>query len=189
MIALDRDPAVVGAARESLAGLPVRVVLANYRDTASVLAELGVDAIDGTLLDLGLSSDQLADEVRRIQLRLGRPPGLAIQSRRGPAGGRSGQSPARAALADLIYKFGEERFSRRIARRIVEERQRQRIDTAQRLAEIVRPAVPRSADSRRIDAATRTFQALRIAVNDELGALDEALATMPDCLAAGGRWP
>ena len=92
-----------------------------------------------------------------------------------------------SALADLIYKFGEERFSRRIARRIVEERQRQRIDTAQRLAEIVRRAVPRSADSRRIDAATRTFQALRIAVNDELGALDEALATMPDCLAAGGR--
>jgi 16S rRNA (cytosine1402-N4)-methyltransferase len=90
-------------------------------------------------------------------------------------------------LADLIYEFGEERFSRRIARRIVEARRRAPLRTTEELAELVRRCVPRSRRGPVIDPATRTFQALRIAVNDELGALDRLLAALPACVRPGGR--
>jgi 16S rRNA (cytosine1402-N4)-methyltransferase len=94
-------------------------------------------------------------------------------------------------LADLIYQYGEERFSRRIARRIVEVRRRQPLETTEQLAELVRRCVPRSKGPRTrgkgIDPATRVFQALRIAVNDELGALDRLLEQLPACLKPGGR--
>jgi 16S rRNA (cytosine1402-N4)-methyltransferase len=86
-------------------------------------------------------------------------------------------------LADLIYQLGEEHFSRRIARRIVETRRRTPLETTEQLAELVRRCVPRS----KIDPATRTFQALRIAVNDELGALDRLLTVLPSCVKPGGR--
>src|SRR5205807_4904605 len=92
-------------------------------------------------------------------------------------------------LADLIYEYGEERHSRRVARRIVEERQRAPLETTEQLAELVRRCVPRSGGprGRGIDPATRVFQALRIAVNDELGELERLLAVLPRCLRSGGR--
>ncbi len=187
VIALDRDPAAVRAAEEVLAGLPVRVVESNYRDLPDVLAQLGVPAVHGILLDLGLSSDQLADRERGFSFMADGPLDLRFNTDEGEPASNLVNRMREGPLADLIYEFGEERFSRRIARRIVEARDKQRIETAKQLAEIVRRAVPHSADSRRIDPATRTFQALRIAVNDELGALDAALRTFPDCLAPGGR--
>ncbi|HEY1601123.1 MAG TPA: 16S rRNA (cytosine(1402)-N(4))-methyltransferase RsmH [Pirellulales bacterium] len=187
VIALDRDPAAVSAGQQSVAALPVSVVLANYRDLVSVLAELGAPPVNGILLDLGLSSDQLADRERGFSFEADGPLDLRFDPNEGEPAAALVNRLRETALADLIYQLGEERFSRRIARRIVEHRQQQRIETATQLAEIVRRAVPRSADTRRIDPATRTFQALRIAVNDELGALDQALATMPDCLVQGGR--
>jgi 16S rRNA (cytosine1402-N4)-methyltransferase len=90
-------------------------------------------------------------------------------------------------LADLIYQYGEERYSRRIARRIVQQRRRNPIRTSRELAELVRRCVPRPRRGERIDPATRTFQALRIAVNDELESLELALRRIPDCLVRGGR--
>jgi 16S rRNA (cytosine1402-N4)-methyltransferase len=90
-------------------------------------------------------------------------------------------------LADLIFHFGEERYSRRIARAIVEKRHQNPIETSAQLAEIVRRAIPAAARQQRIDPATRTFQALRIAVNNELKSLDIALRRLPDCLKPGGR--
>jgi 16S rRNA (cytosine1402-N4)-methyltransferase len=187
VVALDRDPAAVQAARETLAGLPVRVVIANYRNLAEVLAELSIEKVAGVVLDLGLSSDQLADRERGFSFDAEGPLDLRFDPDEGQPASRLVNSMQEGPLADLIFQLGEERFSRRIARRIVEQRKLERIEMASQLAEIVRRAVPRSADTRRIDPATRTFQALRIAVNDELGAIDQALATMPDCLTPGGR--
>ncbi len=160
---------------------------ANYRDLAEVLTELHVRQVSGVLLDLGLSSDQLADRERGFSFDAEGPLDLRFDTSEGEPASDLVNRTKEAALADLIYQLGEERFSRRIARRIVEHRQKERIETARQLAEIVRRAVPRSADTRRIDPATRTFQALRIAVNDELGALDQALNDVPDCLEPGGK--
>ncbi|HEY4308196.1 MAG TPA: 16S rRNA (cytosine(1402)-N(4))-methyltransferase RsmH [Pirellulales bacterium] len=187
VVSFDRDPAAIDAGRESLAGLPVRVVHANYRDIKQVLAELEVSQVNGVLLDVGLSSDQLADRLRGFSFEADGELDLRFDTSEGEPASSLVNRLKETALADLIFQLGEERFSRRIARRIVEQRQKQRIETASELAEIVRRCVPRSADTRRIDPATRTFQALRIAVNDELGALDQALADVPDCLAPGGR--
>jgi 16S rRNA (cytosine1402-N4)-methyltransferase len=187
VIALDRDPGAVLAGQQNLASLSVRVVQANYRDLATVLAELGVEPVSGVLLDLGLSSDQLADRERGFSFDADGPLDLRFDPSAGETAGELVNRLREQALADLIYQYGEERLSRRIARRIVEQRQKHPIETAKQLADLVRRAVPRSSDSRRIDPATRTFQALRIAVNDELGALDEALRTMPECLVPGGR--
>src|SRR3954447_25160293 len=186
IIALDRDPVAVDRAAEELAELPVRPLAANYSDLPEVLAGMNVDAVDGILLDLGLSSDQLADANRGFSFHSSGPLDLRFDQTRGePAWKLVGRLSAEH-LADLIFKYGEERFSRRIARRIVEVRKANPIQTAEELARVVRGAVPRSRDER-IDPATRTFQALRIAVNEELKWLEVALRRLPDCLKPGGR--
>ncbi|HMC12691.1 MAG TPA: 16S rRNA (cytosine(1402)-N(4))-methyltransferase RsmH [Pirellulaceae bacterium] len=185
VVALDLDPAAVAAAERNLAGLPVKVAQANFTELPALLDELKIDAVDGVLLDLGLSSDQLADNTRGFSFDAGGPLDLRFDPNEGePAWQLLARLPERA-LADLIYQNGEERFSRRIARRIVEQRAERTIKTAAELAELVRRSVPRSAD--RIDPATRTFQALRIAVNRELESLDLALTRVPNRLRPGGR--
>jgi 16S rRNA (cytosine1402-N4)-methyltransferase len=184
VLALDRDPSAIAAAERNLSGLPVKVAQADFCDLPSLLDELAIDAVDAVLLDLGLSSDQLAADERGFSFDAVGPLDMRFDSDEGePAWKLLARLPERE-LADLIYKFGEERFSRRIARRIVEERKQRPIQTAAELAEIVRRCVPRSAD--RIDPATRTFQALRIAVNHELDSLDRALAQIPDRLRPHG---
>jgi 16S rRNA (cytosine1402-N4)-methyltransferase len=186
VIALDRDPAAIAAAERNLAGLPVKIAQANFCELAAVLAELQIDAVDGVVLDLGLSSDQLADAGRGFSFDSSGLLDLRFNPDEGePAWKLIARLPERE-LADVIYQFGEERFSRRIARRIVEQRAERPIKTAGELASLVRRCVPRSAD--RIDPATRTFQALRIAVNRELESLETALAKTPDCLKPGGRF-
>ncbi len=185
VIALDRDPAAIAAAERNLAGLPVKIAQENFCELPAVLEELQIDAVDGVLLDLGLSSDQLADVERGFSFDSSGPLDLRFNSDEGePAWKLISRLPERE-LADVIYQFGEERFSRRIARRIVEQRAERPIKTASDLAELVRRCVPRSAD--RIDPATRTFQALRIAVNRELDSLDAALKKIPNRLKPGGR--
>src|SRR5213075_2739386 len=150
-----------------------------------VLDSLGIDAVDAVLLDLGLSSDQLADDERGFSFESSGPLDLRFNREEGEsAASLIGRLPERE-LADVIYQYGEERLSRRIARRIVELRAERPIRTAAELADIVRRCVPRSKD--RIDPATRTFQALRIAVNRELESLDLALQRLPDRLRQGGR--
>lgn len=185
VIALDRDPAALAVAEKTLAGLPVKIVQSNFCDLPEVLAEIGIERVDGIVLDLGLSSDQLADEERGFSFDSPGPLDLRFNPFQGERASRLVNKLSAEHLADLIYAYGEERYSRRIARKIVERRKEKPIETAAELAAIVRSCVPPSRE--RIDPATRTFQALRIAVNDELKSLDIALRRLPDCLRRGGR--
>jgi 16S rRNA (cytosine1402-N4)-methyltransferase len=187
VIALDRDPAALAAAQKEMADLPIEFIPANYCDLPEVLRELDVKAVDGILLDLGLSSDQLADTSRGFSFDADGPLDLRFNPLEGEPAARLVNRLSAEHLADLIFHYGEERFSRRIAKAIVEQRHGDPILTSARLAEVVRRAVPKIAHKQRIDPATRTFQALRIAVNDELKSLEIAVRRMPDCLRPGGR--
>ena len=189
VIALDRDPAALAGAEKSLAGLPVTLVDSNFCDLPEVLAQLEVPAVDGVLLDLGLSSDQLADAQRGFSFAADGPLDLRFNPREGEPAWRLVNKLREENLANLIFAYGEDRYSRRIARAIVQERHQRPIMTSAHLADVVRRAIPGSPRTRgeRIDPATRTFQALRIAVNDELKSLEIALRRIPDCLRPGGR--
>jgi 16S rRNA (cytosine1402-N4)-methyltransferase len=187
VIGLDRDPAAIERTSAELSGLSVRALQGNYSDLPEVLAELNVNAVDGILLDLGLSSDQLADPSRGFSFQSEGSLDLRFDPTRGEPASRLVERLSAEHLADLIYQYGEERYSRRIARRIVDVRRAEPIRTAADLARVVRESVPRSRHER-IDPATRTFQALRIAVNEELKWLEVALRRLPDCLRPGGRF-
>jgi 16S rRNA (cytosine1402-N4)-methyltransferase len=187
VIALDRDPAAVAAAESNLAGLPVEVVETNFADIPEILEQLEVAAVDGVLLDLGLSSDQLADPERGFSFSADGPLDLRFDPTTGESAARLVNRMNVEHLATLIYRYGEERYSRRIARAIERQRRKQPIESAAELAELVRRCVPSSRAGHRIDPATRTFQALRIAVNDELKWLEVALKRIPECLKPGGR--
>lgn len=186
VLALDRDPAALAAAERNLAGLSIKLADSNFCDLPEVLAEIGVTTVDGILLDLGLSSDQLADVSRGFSFSTDGPLDLRFNPLLGEPAWRLIDRLSAEHLADVIYHYGEERFSRRIARQIVETRRLTPIRTAGALADLVRSCVPRS-KVERIDPATRTFQALRIAVNDELKSLEIALRRLPDVLRPGGR--
>lgn len=187
VIALDRDPDAVDRTAAALSDLAcVTAIHANYAHLPEVLADLEVTSVDGILLDLGLSSDQLADRERGFSFHAEGPLDLRFDTTAGEPASKLIARLSAEHLADLIYQYGEERLSRRIARRIVERRRERPIETAADLAELVRRAVPK-AKNHRIDTATRTFQALRIAVNDELRSLEIALARMPALLAPRGR--
>jgi 16S rRNA (cytosine1402-N4)-methyltransferase len=186
VIAVDLDPQAVRRAEQHLAGLPVAVAAASYADIPEVLTELAISQVDGILLDLGLSSDQLADPDRGFSFQSEGELDLRFDTERGEPAWRMLARLSEEHLADLIFQLGEERFSRRIARKVVEQRRTAPIRTAAELAHLLRSCVPRS-KGHSIDPATRTFQALRIAVNDELGALKTALRRLPDCLKEGGR--
>jgi 16S rRNA (cytosine1402-N4)-methyltransferase len=186
VLAFDRDPAALASAEQRLKGLPIKLVHSDFADLPQVLKQLGIAAVDGVVLDLGLSSDQLADSQRGFSFDAEGPLDLRFDTTEGQPAWRLLEYSTERDLADMIYRYGEERFSRRIARRIVERRTGQPIRTAGELARLVRSCVPRSR-GHAIDAATRTFQALRIAVNEELRSLERALTHLPDCLRAGGR--
>ncbi|MBP85873.1 MAG: 16S rRNA (cytosine(1402)-N(4))-methyltransferase [Planctomycetaceae bacterium] len=186
VLAIDRDPAAIERAEEELADLPVTPVHGSYDVLPEILREEGIEAVDGILLDLGLSSDQLADNDRGFSFNAEGPLDLRFDPTRGEPAWRLLNRLSAEHLANLIYEFGEERYSRRIGRRIVEQRRKAPIRTATELAELVRGCVPRDRKSK-LDRATRTFQALRIAVNDELKTIERALSRFPDCLRPGGR--
>ncbi len=186
VLALDRDPTAVARAKGRFAGFPVHLVQANFRDLPEVLDELGWECVDGIVLDLGLSSDQLADRARGFSFSSDGPLDMRFDPSGGEPAWRLVNRLSERALADLIHKFGEERFARRIARAIAEERRFRQIKTARELAQIIHRVVPRSRFGG-IDSATRTFQALRIAVNEELDALESALRRIPEVLRPGGR--
>ena len=187
VIGLDRDPAVVVRAETQLRGLPVAVAHANYADLPEVLAELNLEHVDGIVLDLGLSSDQLLDANRGFSFSAEGPLDLRFDPSSGQGASQLIARLGERQLADMIYRYGEERYSRRIARRIVKEREKQPIRTADQLARIIRASLPHFKTRPRIDPATRTFQALRIAVNEELKWLEVALERLPGCLSPGGR--
>ncbi|MGD9723432.1 MAG: 16S rRNA (cytosine(1402)-N(4))-methyltransferase RsmH [Pirellulales bacterium] len=187
VIALDRDPQALEAAERRLAGQPINLVGANYCELPEVLAQLEIPAVQGILLDLGLSSDQLADAQRGFSFDSAGPLDLRFDPSAGEPAWQWIERLDATELANVIFRYGEERHSRRIARKIVEQRTKQPIRTAAQLADLVRRCVPHPRGKQRIDPATRTFQALRIAVNDELGSLATALEKFPDCLLPGGR--
>ncbi len=184
LIGLDQDPTMLDRARPRLEGLPVTLVHANFDQLGEVLANLGVPAVDGVLADLGFASDQLEDAARGLSFRGDGPLDMRLDPAVGQTAADLVNTLPERALADVLWEFGEERHSRRVARRIVERRAEKPFQTTAELAEVVRRAVPRSGN---IDPATRTFQALRIAVNDELGSLDRLLAVLPRVLRPGGR--
>jgi|YNPBryBLVA2012_1023415.scaffolds.fasta_scaffold00577_12 16S rRNA (cytosine1402-N4)-methyltransferase len=183
LLGLDRDPAALAVARQRLAPFGERVTLRH--GSFARLAELAGDfaPLDGLLLDLGLSSLQLADASRGFAFARPGPLDMRFDPRSdGPTAADLVNSLSVERLTDLLYRFGEEKQARRIAAAIVAARP---IQTTERLAEVVVAAVGRGHG--RIHPATRTFQALRIAVNDELEALETALPQALDLLAPGGR--
>jgi len=191
LIGLDRDPAMLALARKRLTGLPVTFVQANFDGLRDVLDELGIEAVDGVLADLGFCSDQLEDGGRGLSFSQAGPLDMRLDPSEGEPASELLRRLDERELADLIYEYGEERFSRRIARKIVEVRKQAPLETTEQLAELVRrcvPRPPRQGYRKRppIDPATRVFQALRIAVNDELESLDRLLAALPRCVKPGG---
>lgn len=187
VIALDRDPDAIAAGR-ALAehyGERLRLIEGRFGDMGDLLAAEGVDDVDGVTLDLGVSSMQLDEVDRGFSFRSSGPLDMRME-RSGPSAADLVNEADEAELADIIWRYGEERRNRRVARAIVEARRHKRIETTGELAEIVRRAVgPQGRDES--DPATRTFQALRIAVNNELGELERGLLAAERVLAPGGR--
>jgi len=188
VLGLDRDPAALALATARLAAEAGRIELVHcdYRDLERVLDERGIDRVDGVLADLGVSSMQLDAEGRGFSFRRDEALDMRMDTSRGDTAAEALQSVEEEDLADVIYQFGEERYSRRVARAIVQARDREAITTTGQLAAIVRRAMPGRGYSR-IDPATRTFQALRIWVNRELDGLDRFLVAACRRLAVGAR--
>lgn len=187
LIALDQDPDAVAIAAERLKGLPARVVRANFRDAAKVLAELDIPAINGALLDLGVSSHQLDEAERGFSYHADAPLDMRM-SQSGPTAADLVNSLSREELTRILRDYGEEPYAWQIAGKIVAAREQQPIATTLQLAELVAAAVPPAERRKHKNPARRTFQAVRIAVNSELDALNEGLDAIFDCLAPGGRF-
>ncbi len=186
--AIDRDPEAIAAGRSWLDRFAGRLALIEGRfgDMADLLAARGVAAIDGIVLDLGVSSMQLDRAERGFSFRNPGPLDMRMERQGTSAADLVNRLPE-AELADLLLTYGEEKRARRIAKAIIAARTEAPIETTQRLADIVRRALGGKAAAQRIDPATRTFQALRIAVNDELGEIDRGLCAAEKILAPGGR--
>jgi 16S rRNA (cytosine1402-N4)-methyltransferase len=188
LLGLDADPAAIERSRKRLARFGDRVVLrqVNFESLAEVAPEAGFGQVDGLLLDLGLSSFQLVDVERGFGFRAGGRLDMRFDTSRGRPAADLLATTDQADLTALFGKYGEEPFSGRIARAIVETRQHSPVETAEQLAALVERSVP-APKARRTHPATRVFQALRIAVNDELGALEAGLAASLVLLRPGGR--
>jgi 16S rRNA (cytosine1402-N4)-methyltransferase len=189
VIGLDQDPVALGAAQKRLAPHAgcLTTAHANFRDARAVLDRLGVAAVDGALVDLGVSSPQLDDPSRGFSFREGGPLDMRMDPTRGiPLSGRLAEWDE-AALARIIRELGEEKFARPIARAVRGAFAAGELSSTADLARVVSAAIPRRAWPKTIHPATRTFQALRIAVNDELGALADWLLSLPRLLSRGGR--
>jgi 16S rRNA (cytosine1402-N4)-methyltransferase len=188
VIGLDRDPAALEIAAHTLDAWRDRVELvhSDYRSLPAVLDRRGVARVDGALADLGMSSLQLEAAGRGFSFQREDPLDMRMDTTTGVTAADLLRDAEESEIADAIYRYGEERFSRRIARSIVYTRAQAPIETTSQLASIVRRAIPRRGFSR-IDPATRTFQALRIWVNRELDGLDDFLAAVADRLQAGAR--
>jgi len=190
LFALDRDPEAVAFCREALAPSPggPRVVIAHgtFRELPALLADAGLPHVDALLADLGLSSPQIDEARRGFSFRADGPLDMRADPSRGETARDLVHRLDDTALADVLYQLGEERQSRRIARSIHAAAAAGRMETTRELRDaVVRAVGPRPRGG--IDPATRTFQALRIAVNDELGELDALLAALPDLVAPAGR--
>ena len=190
-IGLDADPANVAHVQQRLSAMAtdvkVDVLHRNFAAARQALDELGIDRVNMVLADLGFASSQVDDPARGFSFRSEGPLDMRLDPTRGPTAADLVNSLPEGELADVIYQFGEERFSRRIAQKIVDRRRVEPITTTGQLADLCAAAYGRRRHQSRIDPATRTFQALRIAVNDELNRLMFLLEQLPDLLSPGGR--
>jgi 16S rRNA (cytosine1402-N4)-methyltransferase len=187
LIALDQDEDALrqAAAWGSNYGARFRPVRGNFGDLDAALGEAGVGSLDGALFDLGVSSHQLDVAERGFSFRAEGPLDMRMDGREGLTAAAIVQTWSEADIADVLWKFGEERHSRRIARAIAQ--QRNDIQTTTDLAEVVRRAMPSQPGRDRIHPATRTFQAIRIAVNREMEMLSRGLDAAIERLSPGGR--
>jgi 16S rRNA (cytosine1402-N4)-methyltransferase len=187
LIGLDVDPRNLEYAKSRLAGAPceVRLFHANFAELGDVLAELGLKGVDGILADLGISTNQLFEEHYGMSFSAPMPLDMRIDPRIRQSAADLVNSMAEEDLANVLYELAQERYSRRIARKIGAERRISPITTTDRLADLVRSAVGHT--NEKIDAATRTFLALRMAVNQELENLQVLLREGPGYLNKGGR--
>jgi 16S rRNA (cytosine1402-N4)-methyltransferase len=188
VVGLDRDESALALTRERLVewGDRIALVHADYRDLDEVLRARGISAVNGIVVDLGVSSMQLDDASRGFSFRHEGPLDMRMDRSRGESLGERLAVVEEAALADIIFRFGEERRSRRVARAIVAARDRGALRTTADLAAAARRGAG-TGSWQRLDPATRTFQALRIWVNGELDGLDRFVESAVSLLAPGGR--
>lgn len=187
LISLDQDPDAVAAATERLKGLPATVVRTNFRFARRALADLGVAAINGALLDLGVSSHQLDDGERGFSYRQDAPLDMRM-SQSGPTAADLVNSESREELARILREYGEEPYAWAIAGRIVRQREQKPFATTLELADAIASALPPAVRRKDKNPSRRSFQAIRIAVNGEMDALSEGLDEIFNLLAPGGRF-
>lgn len=187
VVALDRDPSVIEDARRLEAEYPerFRFISGCFGDMERLLADAGIEELDGVVMDLGVSSMQLDQAQRGFSFQADGPLDMRM-SQEGLSAADAVNGLPEADLADVIYAYGGERRSRSIAAKIVKRRETEPFETTAQLAAIVRSCFPRAPKHGQADNATRTFQAVRIYVNDELGQLESALAAALGALRPGG---
>ena len=189
LIGFDRDAEAIAVARERLApfGGRVRLFQRNFAVIRATLAEIGVDGIDGFVLDLGVSSHQLNKEERGFSFMHDAPLDMRMDRNSGPSAADLVNTLPEAELFRIIAQYGEERWAKRVASFIVAGRQERPIATTLQLVDLIKGAIPKAKWEERLHPATRTFQALRIAVNEELKSLEEGLVDLLALLRPGGR--
>ncbi|MEQ1794802.1 MAG: 16S rRNA (cytosine(1402)-N(4))-methyltransferase RsmH [Nitrospira sp.] len=189
LVGIDRDEEALSSSRVRLARFGARAILikGDFVDVKQLLRNVDVPEIDGALFDLGVSSPQLDDANRGFSFQEDGPLDMRMDQSAGTTARQLVNSLPESELADLIFQYGEERFSRRIARAIVRAREQKPLDSTQDLTTVIRDSVPAAYRHGRIHCATRTFQALRIAVNRELDVLEPAIRDAVDMLRPGGR--
>ncbi|MED0680213.1 16S rRNA (cytosine(1402)-N(4))-methyltransferase RsmH [Aneurinibacillus thermoaerophilus] len=189
LIAIDQDDYALASAKERLAPYMEHVTLvkSNFRRIAHILDELYIEQIDGILFDLGVSSPQLDEAERGFSYNADAPLDMRMDRTQPLTAHEIVNGWPEEELATLIFEYGEEKFARRIAREIVQERKKRPIETTGDLVELIKRGIPAAARRTGPHPAKRTFQAIRIAVNDELNAFREALESGIERLAPGGR--
>ena len=189
LIGIDRDQNAIRAAGERLASFSDKVVLihGNFRDIKKIVHGIGIEAVDGVVMDLGVSSHQLDQQERGFSYMQDAPLDMRMDRQQSLTAMEVVNTYSEADLARVISGYGEERWARRIAAFIVCERERRPIETTGQLVDIIKAAIPASARRKGPHPAKRTFQALRIEVNDELGILERAVKDGVDLLNSGGR--
>ena len=189
LIGLARDPVALKAAGERLQPFADRVTLvhSNFSEVRQVLDDLGIEAVDGILLDLGVSSPQLDEAVRGFSYMLDAPLDMRMDGGAALSAHEVVNTWSQDELKRILYDYGEERYAPQIAGAICRRRAEKTIETTLELADIIRAAMPAAALREKQHPAKRSFQAIRIAVNDELGAVETVMKTAVSCLNPGGR--
>lgn len=185
LISFDKDPEAIKYANENIDDQRLQVVHASFASVTTKLQEMGINQVDGMLLDLGVSSPQIDTPERGFSFRFDAPLDMRMDNSKGISAAEWLNTASDVELADVFWRYGEEKFSRRIARAIVAVRDENPLLTTTQLANLINGLIPYKEKGQH--PATRVFQAIRIQVNNELGDLEQILATAPNLLNVGGR--